>query len=301
MKYLFTDFCILQAPALTEACTVQDVLYAMQRLCGYRPPLAALADALSALIADGLITVAGEPHAPACLRPDAPVQLTDAGRQAVTVSGVSRLLASLRERAERRLALAFCERERPVGAALPIDREAFGVCEMPGHWQGFILTEAENGLLQLAVQDDDTAIDDELDDISIAAVTTDPDAIRAAFTDLLDVAEGILAGNARTRKVALHGLARSLVLTFARAACEDEATALHVTAAPLRFNRKRFIGKRDGELDYAQCGDPILSAYWSPDPSALARALLPTVALSGPEVLDDALSARVGQLYRALN
>lgn len=35
----------------------------------------------------------------------------------------------------------------------------------------------------------------------------------------------------------------------------DGATRLHVEK--ILFNRQRFIGKRDGDLDYAQCGDSI--------------------------------------------
>ena len=30
-----------------------------------------------------------------------------------------------------------------------------------------------------------------------------------------------------------------------------------MTVSKIRFNRQRFVGKRDSDLDYAQCGDPI--------------------------------------------
>ena len=30
-----------------------------------------------------------------------------------------------------------------------------------------------------------------------------------------------------------------------------------MTVSKIRFNRQRFYGKRDSDLDYAQCGDPI--------------------------------------------
>ncbi len=300
MKYLPTDFCILKALSSPEHPTVADALAAWQPLCGYRPPLRALADALSALVADDLINIDCDNHQDKHLNPDALVHLTDKGREAVTVSGVLRALSALRERAERKLELNFCDRERPVCEPLFIDCASFGEDDRSGHVQGFQLADAGDGLMTLTIEDDDTAVDDEMEDISTAAVTTSPEYLRAAFLDLLDVAEGLLEGNARARKVALHGVERSLVLTFARAACEDGVTALHVTAAPLRFNRARFVGKRDSDLDYAQCGDPILSAYWSPDPSALARTLLPVMATAGHTVIDETLAARIQQLYRAV-
>lgn len=300
MKYLFTDFRILQSLSDIECPTVADALHAQAILCGYCPPLLALADALAALVADGLLAVDCDNHEDRLLTPDARMIITDKGREAVSVGSVARLLSSLRERAERKLELSFCERERPVVEPLPVDHESFAALETTYNVQGFRLAEADEGLLTLTVEDDETAVDDELESISTAAVTAVPEGIRMALKDLLDVAAGILEGNAHARKVAVHGVERTLVLTFARAACEDGVTALHVTAEPLRFNRGRFVGKRDGDLDYAQCGDPILSAYWVPDPSALARVLLPVAALSGSDVLDEELAGRIHQLWRAV-
>ncbi len=300
MKYLFTDFSILHSLSDIENPTVTDALCAMVTLCGYRPPLSALADVLSVLSAGGMLTVDCDNHAEGLLNPDAMIALTDTGREAVTVGGVSRLLSSLRERAERKLMQSFCERERSAVSPMPLDREAFDSVGTTDHRQGFFLMDQGNGFLTLTVEDDDTAVDDELESIATASVSARPGAMRDALIDLLDVAEGLLRGNTRTRKVAIHGVDRTLVLTFARAACEDGATALHVTAAPLRYNRTRFVGKRDGELDYAQCGNPVLSAYWSPDCSALARTLLPVAALAGGDVMDEDLSARIHDLYSAV-
>lgn len=46
----------------------------------------------------------------------------------------------------------------------------------------------------------------------------------------------------------------------------DNATRLHIEK--ILFNRQRFIGKCDGDLDYAQCGD---SVYDRTDPDTTAR------------------------------
>ena len=61
----------------------------------------------------------------------------------------------------------------------------------------------------------------------------------------------------RARKVALHGADRSLLISLANAANEQGLVTFRMTVSQIRFNRQRFVGKRDSDLDYAQCGDPI--------------------------------------------
>ena len=52
----------------------------------------------------------------------------------------------------------------------------------------------------------------------------------------------------------------------------DGATRLHVEK--ILFNRQRFIGKRDGDLDYAQCGDSIFDRTGSKPDDYILLAML---------------------------
>lgn len=52
----------------------------------------------------------------------------------------------------------------------------------------------------------------------------------------------------------------------------DGATRLHIEK--ILFNRQRFIGKRDGDLDYAQCGDSIFDRTGSKPDDYILLAML---------------------------
>ena len=109
-------------------------------------------------------------------------------------------------------------------------------------------------------------------------VTGDNDRVMAGVSDLLAAVYALLTEPPCTRKVAIHGADKSFVITLAHAAGEQGAY-LRMTVAQIRFNRQRFMGKRDGDLDYAQCGDPLLTREFA-DVGGLAVSILPcTVAL----------------------
>ena len=80
---------------------------------------------------------------------------------------------------------------------------------------------------------------------------------KAAIRDLVDTAYLIITEPPRARKVALHGVDGSLLISLANAANEQGLVSFRMTVSRIRFNRQRFVGKRDSDLDYAQCGDPI--------------------------------------------
>ena len=65
--------------------------------------------------------------------------------------------------------------------------------------------------------------------------------------------------------------------------------------APIRFNKQRFRGGRDGELDYAQCGDDVL--YFTEDGYRLAGVLCAAYA-SVWELLEDGERAALNELRR---
>lgn len=59
----------------------------------------------------------------------------------------------------------------------------------------------------------------------------------------------------------------------------DETTRLNI--AKILFNRQRFIGKRDGDLDYAQCGDSVFDRTNPKLDEYLLLALIEAEAMMG--------------------
>lgn len=72
------------------------------------------------------------------------------------------------------------------------------------------------------------------------------------FSDLLCVCEQ-LTHPGKARKICIEAIDASYVLTI-----RAEGNALVLKAQKILFNRKRFSGKLNSDLDYAQCGDTIL-------------------------------------------
>ena len=78
-------------------------------------------------------------------------------------------------------------------------------------------------------------------------------AVNAASLCALSSAFVAYGQDGRHHKCCLYAEgAPAYVATIGR---NDGATRLHIEK--ILFNRQRFIGKRDGDLDYAQCGDSI--------------------------------------------
>lgn len=61
----------------------------------------------------------------------------------------------------------------------------------------------------------------------------------------------------------------------------DRATRLNI--AKILYNRQRFIGKRDGDLDYAQCGDSVYDRTDDNLPGQITYALMQAEALLGDD------------------
>ena len=82
---------------------------------------------------------------------------------------------------------------------------------------------------------------------------------------------------------------------YAVSLIREDAEAVRVSAAPIRFNKQRFRGGRDGELDYAQCGEDVL--YFTEDGYRLAGVLCAAYA-SVWELLEDGERAALNELRR---
>lgn len=282
MKYLPTDYECLCSFPLKGQSTPGQVLETMSlRLCS-PVPLPCLLHALRGLSAGGYITL---PAGGDALTVDSPVGLTEAGRRAVAISGFRRLLGE--QRALRRSELRFCAMERPATGDVSLPSvEADGFARVTAK-----LLEESNMIVPplFEITGDEEALTVTLHRPGVPASETVSDAVSVSeaaalllsgLRDLIDTAHALVTESPRVRKVALHGSDKSLLISLAQAADEQGGVDFRMTVSPIRFNRQRFIGKRDGELDYAQCGDPLLVvetasawqfAYFGVLWSALAR------------------------------
>ena len=314
MKYLFSDYYFLCGAADKETRTVGD---AYRVLCGYldgSATCACLLHALRGLSAGGFITVESEVHGEnRVVNLASPITVTEAGRKAVAISALQRLLGE--RKAFVRNQLRFCAQERPdtaaVGADWWVDSDALEQIHSEGVRDGrwstplFALRDEGEGYLSLTLHrssygygEEETDPDPDAPELSDrVTLTGSADRIPAGISDLLTTAHTLLTEPPRTRKVALHGADRSLVITLARAAGE-EGSCLRMTVAQIRFNRQRFYGKRDGDLDYAQCGDALITAEFLNARAFTARLLSAAVAL--PDRLSEADLATVDALCQLL-
>ena len=119
-----------------------------------------------------------------------------------------------------------------------------------------------------------------------------PDGLSAGrFTDLLLAVRDFFCGKPQVRKAALPAGTDLYAVSLIR----EDAEAVRVSAAPIRFNKQRFRGGRDGELDYAQCGDDVL--YFTENGYRLAGVLCAAYA-SVWELLEDGERAALNELRR---
>ncbi len=320
MKYLFSDYLFLRFAAAKDTHTVGDAYRGMVGYLGCALTGDTVACASSRLMAGGLITL---PDGRDTLTPDTPVVVTEAGQKWVAVSPLQKLL----RRTERMLAKSLTEfvvQEIPAETpTLTADSAAFR--SLVHEQLPFILPSlSEDGeMVSLTVKGPDRSalLEDEDDDaISLTFKDcvshssdedgegefnlSDPDAaerlgilsVREPLSSAIGMREWLIAVTAlatelprRTRKLALHGTDRSYVVTLA-----PQSGQVRVTVAPIRFNRQRFRGKRDGDLDYAQCGEnvmdftiPLRTLAWGTTCGAICQ----------PSLLDNEGSASVAKLY----
>lgn len=298
MKYLFSDFYFLCGAADKETRTVGD---AYRKMCVYlngSSTCNCLLHALRGLSAGGYITVEPEDHNQnQVINLNSPITVTEAGRKAVAISPLQKLLSE--RKAFMKNQLRFCSLERPtnpIGGDWWIDSDCLERINYDGvrndQWAMPLCTLGEmgDGYLSLTLYRSSYAYGEEDSDPDApeqenrVTVMGDADRIMQGVSDLLETAHALLTEPPRTRKVALHSSEQSLVVTLAHAAGE-QGSFLRMTVARILYNRKRFYGKRDGELDYAQCGAPLITLEFA-NIYDLTALLLP-FAVSLPELLNE--------------
>ncbi len=296
MKYFITDFHVLSA--VQNATTVEDVRLALRRNIGWSLAEDALASTLSVLASDQYITLQLKDG---MLTPETAVTLTDKGRDALSVGGMAKLFSGAKEKAILKNEKRFCDLPRPEEAPLPADRAAFDTYD-DGDPLLFTIRrdEHEGYFLTFGYHNDDEPSEEASNEEDMAdgiSVLCDQDTLSLMLFDLAETALHFISSR-HTRKIALFGVGGAYILTFAIVADEEGYTVLRVTGAPILFNRRRFFGKRDNDLDYAQCGRNVFSKTYETCEG------LCTDVLGGlcrhPQLLRETLGERVNELYRKI-
>lgn len=315
MKYLFSDFYFLCGAAEKGVCTVGGAYEHMTMHMLFPVAMPCLLHAVRGLASGGYITVSPEEGV---ISASTPLAVTDLGKKAVAISGLQKLLGE--SKAFHKNEQRFCAHDRPAVSedhGWMADAESFDAITAHLMQAGdiflplFELTDEGNNRLTLTVHHpnhdplpdgDDEGENDGFDPDAVeradsVSVTGPADTVMQGVSDLLAVAHALLTEAPRPRKVALHGADRSLLVSLARASSEY-GTILRMTVSQIRFNRQRFIGKRDSDLDYAQCGDPLITLELA-DAEGFARSLLRS-AVTDPARLDDAMLAHIDGLHSIL-
>lgn len=312
MKYLVSDFYFLSSAVDLKAKTVGPAYECMSTFMGYPVSMPCLLHAIRGLVAGGYLTV--EPDG-GVISATTPIAVTAEGKKLATVTPLQKLLGE--SKAHRKNEMRFCTIEYPRVADddLTADKESFEDCVTRLIRRGdislptFEFTDVDDGYLKLTVHhpndgfygtdgEDDEEVDPDTSELSYSAsVTGSEEQIKAGLRDLIATAHALVTEPPRARKAALHGADRSLLISLAHAANEQGLVAFRMTVSQIRFNRQRFVGKRDSELDYAQCGDPIfIHEMRDAESFSLYGVLLS--ALARPDLLSEEDQAALYEIYR---
>ena len=312
MKYQFFEFHLLQSVSTKGRDTLGHVYENFTSYMGVPVTMPCFLLALRGLVAGEFITV-DSPDG--ILNPDISVSITEAGRKAVKPSALAALFNE--SKANIKKEMAFCSLDRPESAKdidLCANAEDFTQLIRPlidsrdVSFPTFELNDMGEGIIKLTVHhpNDDIKGDYDVEDIDpdgadlsySASVTGYAEQIMAGMSDLISAAHAMVTKAPKTRKVALHGADGSLLITMARAANENGLTTFRITVAKIRFNRQRFYGKRDSDLDYAQCGDPIFMTERRDEESFAYFDVLHS-AIAYPSLLADGDMDKLSEIYRA--
>lgn len=272
MKFMVSDFYFLSSAVDLKARTVGEVYESMCTFMGQPVPMPCLLHSIRNLSAGGYITVEPDGNV---ISATTSITVTAEGKKIAAVSPIQKLLGQ--EKAHRKNELRFCDMGLPDVPTYDLiaDRESFDDCITRlirgGHitHPTFEIDDMDEGYYKLTVHhpndgwygydgDGDEEADPDAATLSYSAsVTCTEEQVKAAVSDLIDTAYLIATEPPRARKVALHGVDGSLLIALANAANDQGMVTFRMTVSRIRFNRQRFLGKRDSDLDYAQCGDPL--------------------------------------------
>ncbi len=301
MNYFEIEYITLLALAQQDHESVETLAHELSRNhYGYFPRAENLATILAALEAGGYISVMTENG---ILTPTSVVTLTERGAEAVHIGGLTRLFSGMKEKAIQKNTKAFCAHERPSVKSFALDSASFGeyhekVNKSINDASLWRIKKLDDGLYTLTLQTIPTyETDDDKAEISDITLLGDIDCIRHALKDLLDTALYFCESH-KVRKILIPTVDKAYIMTFCEVADETGYTMIRVSTAPILFNRQRFVGKRDSDLDYAQCGSNVQSFTMS-NAYALCTAVFYSV-IDEIDLYDEEIGLKVNELYRRI-
>ena len=299
MTYLFTDFLVLVACTLKNVRTVGDAFCAFASDLAHVPEARVFCHALAFLQSGGVILLQDGAQPLPVVDEAVRVSITPEGRAAATLSGIKKLFGG--KAAYHKLEDAFTARQVPEAEIHPVSLADGAYAAMTARLAKEYVVLPENPFsfvpchdgIRITVREPNAAEDETEEEtlpdehtspepseenesrsslISLVGgsqeadeyirpgrltVTDAPD--RAGFDSLLAAVCDMLDGPVKTRKTALVGPEGGYILTLS-----PDTDGVRLSATSIRFNKSRFRGKRDGDLDYAQCGNTELDGHLSP-------------------------------------
>ena len=302
MFYLYSDFAVLLAASKKKNQRLSEVFTAASATLQFPLSRAQLLHALQTLRAGGYLDFAGDDA-----RADLILSVTDKGYAATKMGFISKLFSSSGKTATDKLEAEFCSADVTLQCSdmnitddeyVAINRKLYADYSIYVPFvEGFLkdgkllfsfrsagcgYSPMGSGESTLSVEDEDELLKDSLDvyvDSKIGA-----DGLLAATCDFLLV-------SSKVRKFTLVG--DGGVYIFSLSYVKDGA---RLTAAKILYNKQRFIGKRDSDLDYAQCGENLLDITIPP---ALLSAAVLRAYSSAYEALDDDMRQMMQDLRSA--
>ncbi len=303
MKYLVSDFyCLVACSQKGVATSTVTVSEAYRRMNTYFPHIVSvscLLSALKSLSSGGFLKVVAVASPDGSMTPDTPLALTAAGKEATALPAMANLFG--KDKALRKKAQAFCRLDRPSVETHPnwaLAPESIVLLEneiLRTHPSGpalFDWKSCDDGSMAFTIRSEGGSSEERN-----LTIVGHPDHIRRAVSDLLDTALLMTKEPFRARKILIHGYEQSVIVTFTYTAGDESGEpAYRMTVDPIAFNRARFVGKRDGQLEYAQCAASLLVREFSPHSSLIPQFILP-LAWAMPGELTEEMAEQAHNLY----
>lgn len=293
-NYLYSDFVFLCAAAKKKSSKLSDVFTSASAALQFPFTREQLLHALSSLRAGGYIVFNGEN-----VLSDMTLTVTDKASKAVKVGFPSSLFASSKNKALLKLEGEFTtlSYDLSVGELTLHDDEYVAVnrklyaeysvfvpfvemCLCDG-LPAFRFRSAECGYSPAGATD---AVESDRDDTDVFRDSLDIVCKDAKHVDgLLSAVYDFLLVSSKVRKFALEGTTGTYLFSLSYV---DAGARL--TAARILYNKQRFIGKRDSDLDYAQCSENLLDITIAPAllSAAVLRAYSSADTLLTPDMLE---------------
>lgn len=302
MFYLYSDFAVLLAASKKKNQKLSEVFTSASVSLQFPLSRAQLLHALESLRAGGYLDFSGTDA-----RADLTLSVTEKGYTATKIGLAASIIPSLKRSAVDKLESVLCDTSVTSytdkmsitdDEYVAINRKLYADYSIYVPFvEGFVKDDKllfsfrsggcgyspmGSGDSTLSVEDDDELLKDSLD--VYVDTNSGADGLLAATCDFLLV-------SSKVRKFTLVG--DGGVYVFSLSYVKDGA---RLTAAKILYNKQRFIGKRDSDLDYAQCGENVLDITIPP---ALLSAAVLRAYSSAYEILNDSMHQMMKDLRAA--